>query len=126
MRRRIASAGCLASESSAPDRPFLRILENQPPTSLNIHSLRRDENPCAADAGTVPSQTLAMKCLACRPELPGYRGDLDDIRFLVRKMDISSLEQIEQHMDKFYPRDSLTPRARQLLQELLSNNPKPK
>ena len=69
------------------------------------------------------SYLLAMKCLACRPELPGYRGDVDDIRFLIRKMDIRTLEQIEQHMDKFYPRDSLTPRARDVIQGLLPKEP---
>ena len=34
------------------------------------------------------SYLLAMKCLACRPGLPGYPGDMKDIQFLITKMNI--------------------------------------
>ena len=34
------------------------------------------------------SYLLAMKCLAGRASMPGFAGDLEDIRFLIRKMGI--------------------------------------
>src|SRR5437762_13009919 len=60
MRRRIASAGPLASQSLSSDRRFLRLFEPHPSTPPNIRSVRRDKDPCATLAGTVLSQTLAM------------------------------------------------------------------
>ena len=55
---------------------------------------------------------LAMKLRACRPPLPGYPGDYGDIRFLVQKMDIASVEAAEAIHDKFFPHDALSDPAR--------------
>lgn len=66
------------------------------------------------------SYLLAMKCLAGRSALPGYAGDLADIRFLLQKMGIRSLKQVEEHLDRFYPHDALTPKLRELIEGLLS------
>lgn len=68
------------------------------------------------------SYLLAMKCLACRSALPGYPADVEDIRFLIRKMDIRTLAQIDEHIARFYPFDTLTPQARETIAGLL---PKP-
>jgi len=57
------------------------------------------------------SYLLAMKCLACRSALPGYPGDIEDLRFLIRKMEIRSLPQVEELVGRFYPYDALTPQA---------------
>jgi len=65
------------------------------------------------------SYLLAMKCMACRLPLPGYEGDVADIKFLIQKMGIRSMEQIEEHMERFFPRDSLTPSARSTIEKLL-------
>jgi hypothetical protein len=65
------------------------------------------------------SYLLAMKCLAGRAPLPGYSGDLDDIKFLVRKMGIKTVEEVEDHLSKFYPRESLSPKVREAVQDLL-------
>jgi hypothetical protein len=65
------------------------------------------------------SYLLAMKCLACRSGLPGYPGDIDDLRFLIRKMGIRTLEQIDEHIGRFYPHDALTPPARAIISGLL-------
>lgn len=62
---------------------------------------------------------LAMKCLACRPELPGHQGDISDLRFLIGKMGIQSIQQVEAHLDRFYPHDVLSPQARQVIADLL-------
>ncbi len=66
------------------------------------------------------SYLLAMKCLACRTGLPGYPGDIEDIRFLIKKMDIRDLEQIEEHIARFYPFEALTTAARGIIEKLLS------
>jgi hypothetical protein len=65
------------------------------------------------------SYLLAMKCLACRSGLPGYPGDIEDIRFLIRKMEIRTLAQVEEFLGRFYPYDALTPQARALIAGLL-------
>lgn len=66
------------------------------------------------------SYLLAMKCLACRSGLPGYPGDIEDIRFLIRKMEIRTPGQVEEHIARFYPYDALTPQARAIIGGLLS------
>ena len=71
------------------------------------------------------SYLLAMKCLACRSGLPGYPGDIEDIRFLIRKMEIRSLPQVEELLGRFYPYDALTPQARALIEGLLPRSESP-
>lgn len=58
---------------------------------------------------------LAMKLRACRPPLPGYAGDYGDIRFLVEKMQIDSVEAAETVHDKFFPYDVLSDAAREVV-----------
>ena len=65
------------------------------------------------------SYLLAMKVLASRTPLPGYAGDVDDIAFLCKKMNIRTVEEVERHLDRFYPHDVLTNRARALLAGIL-------
>ncbi len=62
---------------------------------------------------------LAMKSLACRDPLPGYAGDLDDLRFLIRKMEIHSVDQIQAYIDKYYPDDVIRADHQALLQVLI-------
>jgi hypothetical protein len=58
---------------------------------------------------------LAMKLRACRAPLPGYAGDYGDIRFLVQKMGIESVEEAETIHDKFFPHDALTTEAKEVV-----------
>lgn len=58
---------------------------------------------------------LAMKLRACRPPLPGYPGDYGDIRFLVQKMGIASVEAAEAIHDKFFPHDTLSDTAKEVI-----------
>lgn len=58
---------------------------------------------------------LAMKLRSCRPSLPGYAGDYGDIRFLVRKMEIASVDAAESIHGKFFPNDVLSPEAREVV-----------
>jgi hypothetical protein len=55
---------------------------------------------------------LAMKLRACRPPLPGYAGDYGDVRFLVEKMQIESVDAAEVIHDKFFPHDVLSDAAK--------------
>lgn len=56
---------------------------------------------------TVPTAgyLLAMKAMACRRALPGYKGDEEDLRFLIRKLEIGKIEEIQAWIDKYYPDD---------------------
>lgn len=65
------------------------------------------------------SYLLAMKALACRAPLPGYQGDLDDLRFLIRKLSIHSVDDIQKVIDKYYPDDVIAPEHGVLLEALL-------
>ena len=62
---------------------------------------------------------LAMKCLACRLPMPGYPGDIEDIKFLIHKMGLRTVDQIEEIVGRFYPRDALTLQARSTIEGLL-------
>lgn len=65
---------------------------------------------------------LAMKALACRRPIGAYRGDVDDLSFLIRKMEIRSLATIQAAVDRFYPDDVLLPHHQVLLQSLIEEN----
>lgn len=62
---------------------------------------------------------LAMKALACRRPIGGYRGDIDDLLFLIRKMDIRSIDVIQQAIDRFYPDDVIRAFDLPLLESLI-------
>ena len=64
---------------------------------------------------------LAMKLRACRPPLPGYAGDYGDIRFLVRKMEIASVEAAEAVHDKFFPHDVLSDAAKEVVRSAIQS-----
>ena len=62
---------------------------------------------------------LAMKLRACRPPLPGYAGDYGDIRFLVEKMQIGSVEAAEGIYDRFFPHDALSDAAKEVVRSAI-------
>ena len=70
---------------------------------------------------TIPTAgyLLAMKALACRRALPGYKGDEADLRFLIRKLEISTFEEIQEWIDKFYPDDVPSGSDRAFLEQLI-------
>ncbi len=65
------------------------------------------------------SYLLAMKALAGRTALPGYEGDEADLRFLIRKMKIQSLDQVQEHIDRYYPDDMPSEPARAMIQQII-------
>jgi hypothetical protein len=62
---------------------------------------------------------LALKLRACRPPLPGYAGDYEDIRFLLHKMELRSLPEVEAVFDRFFPQDELSDARREVTRQLL-------
>lgn len=66
---------------------------------------------------------LAMKLRACRPPLPGYAGDYGDIRFLVKKLGLSSVREAEAIHDKFFPHDEISDTAREVVQSVVATKP---
>jgi len=62
---------------------------------------------------------LALKVQACRAPLPGYAGDQEDILFLVRKMELKTLAEVEKHYHRFFPRDELPERCRIAIEAIL-------
>ncbi len=65
------------------------------------------------------SYLLAMKALACRRPGPSRRGDLHDLKFLIHKMEIKSLDEIQQHIDRFYPNDVPTSDQQKILKGII-------
>ena len=65
-----------------------------------------------------PHYLLAMKCAAMR--LGEEFHDLDDVRYLLRHLDISSAEEALAIVSRYFDEDQLYPKTRLALEELLS------
>jgi len=77
------------------------------------------ETPGLALTAPTAGYLLAMKALACRQPLPGYEGDVDDLRFLIRKLELRTVASIQEHIDRYYPDDVITPEDAALLESLI-------
>ncbi len=62
---------------------------------------------------------LAMKARACREPIPGVSADAADLRFLIHKMEINSIHQVESLLGKYFPEDPLRPAARSLIERII-------
>ncbi|MFQ5705649.1 MAG: hypothetical protein ACE5HT_16725 [Gemmatimonadales bacterium] len=65
-----------------------------------------------------PAYLLAMKCAAMR--LGEEFHDLDDVRYLLRYLNISSAAEALGVVDKYFSRSELLPKTRLVLEELLA------
>ena len=65
-----------------------------------------------------PHYLLAMKCAAIR--IGEEFHDLDDVRYLLRHLNVSSLDQALEIVGRFFDNDQLHPKIRVALEELLS------
>jgi predicted nucleotidyltransferase len=65
-----------------------------------------------------PHYLLAMKCAAMR--IGEEFQDLDDVRYLLRHLNVSGLEQALEIIARFFDDDQLHPKTRLALEELLS------
>jgi len=63
---------------------------------------------------------LAMKLRACRSPLPGFAGDEDDIRFLLRRLRPKSFEEVSASFERFFPGESPDERAKALVRRILT------
>lgn len=62
---------------------------------------------------------LALKLNACRRPLPGNPGDEADIRFLLGKLKLTSLEAVEDLHDRFFHGEGLMGRAIDVIEHYL-------
>lgn len=62
---------------------------------------------------------LAMKTLACRRPIGSYQGDVEDLRFLIRKMEIRDLSEIQDALDRYYPDEVIQAKNIPLLKSLI-------
>jgi hypothetical protein len=69
-----------------------------------------------------PEYLLAMKCAAVR--LGEEFHDLDDVRFLLRYLDISTVEEALAIVTRYFDERHLLPKTRLVLEELLSDGPR--
>jgi hypothetical protein len=68
-----------------------------------------------------PQYLLAMKCLAMR--IGAEFHDEDDVRYLLRHLDVRSYDQAVSILGKYYPLERFPQKALYALEELLPGNP---
>lgn len=64
-----------------------------------------------------PEYLLAMKCASMR--LGAEFHDLDDVRYLLRYLNVTSLDQALDIITRYFDEDQLPPKSRMALEELL-------
>lgn len=64
---------------------------------------------------TPPAHLLAMKVRAARPA-----RDVDDLRLLLRTLDVRTLGQVIDVVARYFPDEPLSERFRQLVEDLLA------
>jgi len=67
----------------------------------------------------VSAYLLAMKAIACRDALPGFEGDQGDLRFLIKKMNIKSVAEIQEVIDKYFENEVLGSNNVRVLNKLI-------
>ena len=64
---------------------------------------------------------LALKAKACREPIGKVGGDYEDIRFLVNKMEIKGVSEIQDAIDAFFLDDPLTNEQEHVLQNIVQS-----
>ncbi|MEY4005677.1 MAG: hypothetical protein RLZZ221_1773 [Verrucomicrobiota bacterium] len=67
---------------------------------------------------------LALKLRACRSPLPGFAGDEEDIRFLLRRLRPKSYDQVAAGFERFFPGETPDERAEALVRRVLKEVPR--
>lgn len=62
---------------------------------------------------------LALKAMACREPIGSYQGDFQDLLFLIRKMNVRSIGEIQDAIDAYYPDDVLDKERERILRSLI-------
>lgn len=69
-----------------------------------------------------PEYLLAMKCMASRVAAgPDDPGDVQDIRFLVKRLGLASAAQALSIVARYYPEERIPPRTQYLLEDVFSS-----
>jgi len=66
-----------------------------------------------------PDYLLAMKLFSSRTSL--YESDREDIKTLIELLEISSIEQAFEVLEKYFPREKILPKTQYLLQEIIED-----
>jgi hypothetical protein len=70
-----------------------------------------------------PEYLLAMKCMSMR--IGKDETDVQDVRFLMRHLDLNDADAVLSLVEKYYPRDQIQPRTRFAILEICQEGPKP-
>ncbi len=70
-----------------------------------------------------PEYLLAMKCIAMR--IGAEFHDEDDVRFLLRWLNVESVDQATQIVERFYPVERIPQKTLSALTEILTPSPEP-
>ena len=62
---------------------------------------------------------LAMKARACRSAIPGVQADKDDLTFLIRKLKISTYDQVQEQLDRFFPEDPIPQTSKEVIRRII-------
>ena len=65
-----------------------------------------------------PEYMLAMKCLSARAE---NTNEVDDIKYLIKILELKSYEEVEKMIFKYYPADRFLVKTKYLIMEVLNN-----
>ena len=60
-----------------------------------------------------------MKAISCRRALPDYHGDQADLLFLIKKMEITTTDEIQNQIDRFFPDQIILNENREVLETLI-------
>ena len=76
------------------------------------------------DCGTAPTAEymLAMKCFAARLSAGlDEKGDEEDIRFLLKKLDLTTVDQALEILSRYYPPERIPARTQFLLEDIFTD-----
>ena len=62
---------------------------------------------------------LALKAMACREPIGSYQGDYQDLRFLIKKMNVRTTDEIQKAIDAYFPDDVLDEEREMVLSSLI-------
>jgi hypothetical protein len=96
---------------------FVSSVQDYVPDDMPQFSHLRVIRPSAA-------YLLAMKCMAAR--VAGYdtRGDIEDVRFLVRHLGLRTAEQVLEIVGRYYPPERIAVKTQYFIEEVVQELPK--
>jgi hypothetical protein len=62
---------------------------------------------------------LALKCMAMRPEGVDGSQDIDDIKFLIKEIGLTTADAVLDIVERFYPKKNIQPKVRFGVEEII-------